>query len=346
MEIIIIMNLIVKLELLNNFNPLINLVLVCLSNIKSLLLYYFNPNKELKILHKSKENPGRKYLGPSFLKLLDNLWKSQQNEYSPKEIHEVLNILMNNKYGSNDPGVVMNFILNQLNSELIINPVNNGENDPFLQFNEKESLQKYGEIMRQNTTKISDCFFSTIEMIKNCKACHYKSYFFRPAPVINIYIETTKNDIGFNNLSLEENLYVYLTNEDNQCIKENCQSCCAESEKNVSQLIYLTSEILIFNINRDKDPNNIKHFKYPMFFDGNKVINKDVQLPNYELTTVIKKAVNNNNVMFAAYCKNFIDGKWYIYYSYNNNIEILNNQNELIDDKRACLLIYTGKNKN
>ena len=44
----------------------------------------------------------------------------------------------------------------------------------------------------------------------------------------------------------------------------------------------------------------------------NKVINKDVQLPNYELTTVIKKAVNNNNVMFAAYCKNFIDGKWYI----------------------------------
>ena len=29
---------IVKLELLNNFNPLINLVLVCLSNIKSLLL--------------------------------------------------------------------------------------------------------------------------------------------------------------------------------------------------------------------------------------------------------------------------------------------------------------------
>jgi hypothetical protein len=253
---------------------------------------------------------------------------------------------MNNKYGSNDPGVVMNFILNQLNSELIINPVNNGENDPFLQFDEKESLQKYGEIMRQNTTKISDCFFSTIKMIKSCKACHYKSYFFRPAPVINIYIETTKNDIGFNNLSLEENLYVYLTNEDNQCIKENCQACCAESEKNVSQLIYLTSEILIFNINRDKDPNNIKHFKYPMFFDGNKVINKDFPLPNYELTTVIKKAVNNNKVMFAAYCKNFIDGKWYIYYSYNNNIEILNNQNELIDDKRACLLIYTGKNKN
>ena len=231
----------VKLELMNNHNLLINLILLCLSNIKSLLLYYFNQAKEQKILHKSKENPGRKFLGPSFLKLLDNLWKSQKQEYSPKEIHEVLNLLMNNKYGSNDPGVIMNCILNQLNNELILNnPVNNGENDPFLQFDEKASLQKYGEIMRQSTTKISDCFFSTIKLQKNCKNCHYNSYFFRPSPVINIYIETMKNDLGINNLSLEENLYVYLTNEDNKCIKEFCQACCGESEKNVSQLIYLT----------------------------------------------------------------------------------------------------------
>jgi hypothetical protein len=253
---------------------------------------------------------------------------------------------MNNKYGSFDPGVIMNFILNQLNNELIINPVNNGENDPFLQFDENSSCQKYCEIMKQSTTKIFDCCFSTIKMIKDCKVCHYKSYFFSPSPVINIYIETTQNNIYFNNISLEENLYAYLTNEENNCIKENCLICCTESEKKVSQLIYLTPEILIFNINRDKDPNNIKNFKYPMFFDGNKVINKDIPLPNYELTTVIKKDVNNNKVMFAAYCKNFIDGKWYIYYSNNNNIEILNNQNELIDDKKACLLIYTGKNKN
>ena len=334
----------VKLEMFNNTNSLINLILLCISNIKSLISYYFNPNKEQKILHKSKENPGIKFLGPSFLKLLDNLWKSQKKEYSPKEIHEVLNVLMNNKYYSKDPGVIMNFILNQLHNELLLNPVNNGDNDPFLQFDEKASFQKYCEVMKQSTTKISDSCFSTIKMEKNCKSCYYKSYFFRPSPVINIYIEITKNDIGFNNLNLEENLYVYLTNEENSKIKELCQSCCGDSEKSVSQLIYLTTEILIFNINRDKDPNNVKHFKYPMKFDGSKVINKDFQLPNYELTTVIKKDVNNNNVNFVAYCKNFIDGRWYVYY--NNNIEILNDENQLIDDKRACLLIYTGKNKN
>ena len=146
-------------------------------------------------------------------------------------------------------------------------------------------------------------------------------------------------------MSLEENLYIYLTNKENEYIKENCVICGCATEKNVSQYAYITPEILIFNINRNKDPNYVKHFKYPMNFDGNKIFNTDIQLLNYELTSVIKKIIDNNNkVVFVAYCKSFIDGKWYIYY--NNNIEILNNQNDLFDDKRTCLLIYTGKEKN
>ena len=86
------------------------------------------------------------------------------------------------------------------------------------------------------------------------------------------------------------------------------------------------------------------HFTYPMHFNGKKIINSDAPTQNYELTTVIKKVINNNDVMFVAYCKSFIDNKWYIYN--NNNIEILNDLKDLIDDKRACLLIYTGKNNN
>jgi hypothetical protein len=275
---------------------------------------------------------------------LDNLWKSDKEEYSPKEIHGVLNELMLQKYNSNDPGVIMNFILNQLDSELILNRVNNNVNDPYMQFNEKESLQKCAEIMAQNYTKISVSFFSTIKTQKYCQSCQQASYFFSPSPVINIYLETLQNDIGFNNLSLEENLYIYLINKENEIIKENCLICGCETKKSVSQNIYTSPDILILNINRNRDPNYKKHFKYPMNFDGNRVFNTDVQLPNYELTTVIKKVINNNIVTFIAYCKSFIDNKWYIYF--NNNIEILNNLNELFDDIRACLLIYTGKKKN
>ena len=329
----------VKLEILNNTNPLVNIVLRCLSIIRTLILYYFNPCKEQKILQKSIANPNRKYLGPSFLRLLDNLWKSRKEKYSPREIHEVLSELMLNKYNSNDPGIIMNFILNQLDDELIINRVNNIVNVPYMQFNEKESLQKFCELIMKNQTKISDCFFSIIKINKYCKICQQISYIFSRYPVINIYIETTQNG----NLSLEGNLDILFENKENEYIKENCIICGCETEKKVSQFIYITSEILIFNINREKDPNNDKNFKYPMNFDGNKVINKDIQLPNYKLITVIKKVVNNNNIFFVAYCKSFIDGQWYMYY--NNNIEIFKNKNDLIDEKRTCLLIYSAEKK-
>ena len=67
-----------------NTNYLINLILYCLSNVKTLLSYYFNSKKEEKIKKKSKENPNNAYLGPSFLKLLDHIWKSTDKEYFPK----------------------------------------------------------------------------------------------------------------------------------------------------------------------------------------------------------------------------------------------------------------------
>ena len=44
------------------------------------------------------------------------------------------------------------------------------------------------------------------------------------------------------------------------------------------------------NINRDKDPNNNISFIFPEIFEGRKIINNKLNLPNYELTTVIKKS--------------------------------------------------------
>ena len=95
-----------------------------------------NPDKEKKILQKSKNNPHGDYLGPSFLKLLDYLWKSNQNEYSPNEIHNSLKKIMK-IYNLDDAGLIIKNILNQLNEELIINPIKiNDNNDPYDNFNE------------------------------------------------------------------------------------------------------------------------------------------------------------------------------------------------------------------
>ena len=84
----------------------------------------------------------------------------------------------------------MNSILNQFDNEVILILVNNNMNDPYMLFNEKESLQKFCEIMAQNYTKISVGFFLTFIMQKDCKIWEQISYYYYPSPLINIYIET------------------------------------------------------------------------------------------------------------------------------------------------------------
>jgi hypothetical protein len=124
-----------RLNIPQNSNPLINLILNYIVNIKTLLLYYFNPNKQEKIMWKSQGNPNK--LGQAFLKLLDHFWKSKNNEYTPSEIHKILKDIMKNDYNTQNPGLIFKYFLTQLNSELQhknINEENNIKEDPYLFF--------------------------------------------------------------------------------------------------------------------------------------------------------------------------------------------------------------------
>ena len=115
----------------------------------------------------------------------------------------------------------------------------------------------------------------------------------------------------------------------------------------ISKDIITTPEVLIININRKNPKNNTISFNYPEEFSGKEVINNDnkYNLPDYELTTVIKKDICNSSKYLAFY-KSFIDNNWY---SYNNQkIELiykLNYKSFIIDNKNACLLIFTKKKK-
>ena len=122
-----------------------------------------------------------------------------------------------------------------------------------------------------------------------------------------------------------------LIDRENINIIENCINCHAPKTKFVNKNICTTSEILIININRNNDINYYISLEYPFQFDGGEVINKNVFPYKYELITAIKKFNNNNFFQFVAYCKSFVNKKWYLYN--NQNIELVLNENELIDDK-------------
>ena len=88
-------------------------------------------------------------------------------------------------------------------------------------------------------------------------------------------------------------------------------------------------------------PNNTISFKYPENFIGKKVINQNLNIPNYQLIAVIKKLKENNFIKYIAYCRSFINNQWYIYYNNENNIEEVQNHNDIYDNKNACILIYS-----
>jgi hypothetical protein len=333
----------ITLTLLPNTNPLINIVLQCLSNIGYISVYCLNPVKEAKILQKSKNNPNNIYLGPSFLKLLDHLWKSNKKEYSPKEIHEVLKKLMLDNYNTNDASIIINYIINKLHEEINANEDNNNEEeDPFNFYNKEFMYNKYYDNFIKNKTQISEVFYSTIKKAKVCTRCQSEpEYTYESSPIINIYLEENLDD-RFNKISFEEHFKSLLMNKDEQLIKEKCFVCDSSVQtKKVFIDIYSTTTEIIINIDRKKDPNNSIYFKYPEIFDGKKIINNKLNLPNYELTTVIKNV--KNNMKYILYFKSFVNKKWY---SFNNQkIELIQNdyEKDIFDEKNVCILIYSQK---
>ena len=322
----------INLILEGNYNPLINIVLESLINIKDIFGYYLNPIKEEKILKKSKDNPNNTYLDPSFLKLLDHFWKSNKNEYSTSEIHDILKKLMLNNYNTHDFGVIFNFILSQLNDEISFNPIINKEpEDVFDYFDEKKRFQSFLLNFKNAKTVISDNFYSSIKFRKECQMYLSDVISFEGVPVINLYLESFNE--GFNDISLIENLKTLL-NKDNNNTKVECKACHEQHDIFVGKDIFSTTTIVIININREKDPNNNINFDYPEEFDGKKVINDSFELPKYELINVIKKEYNE----YISYYKSFINNQWYAFN--NKKISSLENKNIIYDKKNTCLLIY------
>ena len=330
----------INLNLLPQTNPLINIILFCLSNNKYIVSYYLNPEKEEKILKKYKENPKNDYLIPSFLKMLDYLWKSNKKEYSPSGIHHTLKKLMMNNYFSNNPGLIINFILIQLHEELIVNKqINNNENNSIYDhFDKITAFKTFFKKFKESVSKISDLFYCIIKTKKICNNCCTPTYYFEGSSLINIFLKSNKIN-KFNNLSFNEHLKYLLMNQEENYIIEYCSVCKSDQKLFVMKEIYSTSFVVIIYINREKDKDYNVSFKYPETFEGNKIINNNLKLPNYQLNCVIK-IKRNKNFEYIALLKNFIDNRWY---SYNNEkIELIKDdyKNHIFDEKNSCLLIY------
>ena len=315
----------VKLTLLNDSNPLINLIIQCLTNIKTFCAYYVNPAKEEKILDKSKKNPNNTYLGPSYLQLLKDIWGDQRGEYSPIEIHKVLKKLMGNNYNSNNSGLIMKFILDQLYSEL------NLDN------NQQINLEYFKNLDFLPSNKILIASYPYIRTKKICLSCHNTvDQFFIASPVINLYLDA--NNGKTNKFILEKNLNELLIERGKGQIVGHCIKCKRQQNIGIIKYFHTPCEIAIFYIDRKNDPNHNISLSYGYSM---KLVKKD-----YRLITVIKDLPFNNSssLPYIAYIRSMYNHNWFSYD--NKDLKLCNNRNEILDDKYTSLLIYSFSGSN
>lgn len=313
----------INLENLNNTNYLINVILLCLSNIKTLAKYFLTANHEEQILFKNKDDPSGIDLSSSFLKLLDHIWKGTKKVYNPCEIHQKLKTLMNNNYYLLNPGLIINFIVQKLHEEL--NYKNNVSiNPPSWNYNPQDALNNYFNYFQAYQTGISVRFFSPILITKKTQQ-NTPIYLYTSTVVFDLYLD----NIGDNPVSLEnqfQNLYIDMNDR---------AKYCSENEYFDGKKIMGFPKIVILNILR----NNKKFLNYPNILYDYYSAQQNGQNPEKcELyAVVISKCVNNYKI-FYAFIKNAIDHKWYLYN--NQGIRPINNYNEIFDMENVSLLIY------
>ena len=296
-----------NLEYIDNTNYLINPILICLCNI-DLFIYLCLENWNINVIKDLNDKEDILFSG--FTNLISKIYLRKKHNYrDPFEIHKQLKIEMKNDFNTNDPGVIINFILKKLHNEL----------NPFKQYSEDKFDDKKGftDMITNNKTKISEEFFNILYFREECYECNSVKNYYQQIPIFDLYID---NDSALENAIIN--------------FKSVCKQC---KKRTKNTIISLTSNILIININRKDDIINSKNIIYKLKFD---LFNQ-----KYELISVIRKDyfINDKVIIYdpeniSVFCKNCYDNRWY---SYNDeNKKLIENENEIIDGKKVLLLIY------
>ena len=192
-----------------------NATLQCLSNTKDINNYFLKK-------YKYKKNDENKKLSNEFYIVIKNLCDKKRNNksYSPNEFKKTISEMNYLFEGvqANDSKDLINFLLEQLQTELniISEKINNNENNATM--NIQTNKNKLYELFLNNyktnyNSIISDSFYGSIQtqsICQNCRIVKYNYeivYFFEfPLEQINIYFGKTPSNINYELVQPEINL--------------------------------------------------------------------------------------------------------------------------------------------
>lgn len=318
-------------------NGLLIPILYCLCQNQSFINCFIENG--IKIIKKFNNN--KNYLTPLLLQLIINLWKENENNvFNPSIINQLLS--QNNL---DNPNKIINHIFFKLDEEL--QDKNNKDiklefEDEYDIFDPQKSFNNYKKYFDKKLyVYLSKHFFSYFQLSNKCSECQVDSFTYEPFVAANIYLESgyfnEENEFSdeLTKIDLQENLRV-LVIKGNEIKMDQCKICFDLKRKNVTRVLGLTNENLIFTIDRTQDRKNIMKLCYKEKLK--------VGENNYQLNALIKKKNEyNNKISYLSYFRSFINKKWYC--QYKERVQLVNyNENEIFDFKNICVLFYIRDN--
>ena len=302
-------------------SPIINAILQCLANVEQFVEYFLSNKEEIK------KNAIQKPLSNAFLEMIENLWENNSIKYYFPT--NCINIIQNkkNKFLSN-PRKLIKFIFDNLHQEL--NQVKGINNDFKIDFegNFRKYFKSYEKYFNKNFKSIiSDLFYikyySEIYYFNSDNRSHNMKW-------VNI-LEFSLEDVKKYNNTNKKDITIKDCFKSNQNVSDFSMSKCRELNMSNINIFLEGPKVLIININNDNknkllidEEINLRNFFY---YKKKKC--------NYELISVITFLENN---YFIAFCKSFVDKKWYKYF---NSIVVPCSFNEAKFKGTPFLLFYS-----
>ena len=308
-----------------------NSTLQCLSNTKKLTEYFFTK-------FKFNKDDNTKKISNEFYNLLKSLWnvKNTKNKpYSPESFKKAISEENELFKGiqANDSRDLINFLLEQIHTELNIQNNNQNQNNilgsnPHIQTNQKEMFNIFLTDFKNNYKSIiSDLFYGIYETIFTCNNYRKIKYSYGiftflefPLQQVNLYLGR-----GFSNnnknpdINLLECFKYYKKQE--MMTGENkmfCNECQTSSDAFYSSSLFSMPMYLIIILNRGRG--NI--YKCNVNFEEIINLSNYVTFKNggymYDLYAVIcHLGESSMNGHFIAFCRHRVSDKWY---KYNDSI--------------------------
>ena len=281
-----------KPKKLENINFLIILIFQILSNIRpfvDLIYKYANIIKQKTI----------SFCFTSFL--------VSKNEIS-KESHDILKLILKEKYYSTEPNIIFNEILKKMIQELNLNFKRSSAN---------------------NLGNKKDNFTNGYKYYSDLNNEIFKIFFFverkKMDELIYEFIANSIYDINLANLKNFEILTLENIDNFRQINPQN------NSYKKIQEI----NNILMINIIRDENKNN--KIIYPEYLSSNNLVENEKN-NKFELISVIIKQKINDKYIFYAFIKDNLLKKWYLYDE--NGIKELDDNNKIFNEQNASFIIY------